>query len=221
MEQKKETRAQIERRLKNALVFVPRDKEYSSVYFSDKGLRLEVTSESCVISTAFHTHVFNAYTTSGISRPYLYTKRLIDIANENNCATKDGYSFSALIDVLKNKEDKSEYNLVVYIDWWIFNCFQPLYSIGESEAESFLVYESYLHNIARSSVILSEKTEDITNKQFVEAVIKNMNDFIEGVDERVIFHKKTDEELVKENIEAIQEQEQEQAMEAQINGSQD
>lgn len=219
MEQKKETRAQIERRLKNALVFVPRDKEYSSVYFSDKGLRLEVTSESCVISTAFHTHVFNAYTTSGISRPYLYTKRLIDIANENNCATKDGYSFSALIDVLKNKEDKSEYNLVVYIDWWIFNCFQPLYSIGESEAESFLVYESYLHNIARSSVILSEKTEDITNKQFVEAVIKNMNDFIEGVDERVIFHKKTDEELVKENIEAIQEQEINDSMEEQADAA--
>lgn len=219
MEQKKETRAQIERRLKNALVFVPRDKEYSSVYFSDKGLRLEATSESCVISTAFHTHVFNAYTTSGISRPYLYTKRLIDIANGNNCATKDGYSFSALIDVLKNKEDKSEYNLVVYIDWWIFNCFQPLYSIGESEAESFLVYESYLHNIARSSVILSEKTEDITNKQFVEAVIKNMNDFIEGVDERVIFHKKTDEELVKENIEAIQEQEINDSMEEQADAA--
>lgn len=215
MEQKKETRAQIERRLKNALVFVPRDKEYSSVYFSDKGLRLEATSESCVISTAFHTHVFNAYTTSGISRPYLYTKRLIDIANGNNCATKDGYSFSALIDVLKNKEDKSEYNLVVYIDWWIFNCFQPLYSIGESEAESFLVYESYLHNIARSSVILSEKTEDITNKQFVEAVIKNMNDFVENIDEHVIFHKKTDDELIKENIEAIQEQEINDSMEEQ------
>lgn len=215
MEQKKETRAQMERRLKNALVFVPRDKEYSSVYFTDKGLRLEATSESCVISTAFHTHVFNAYTTSGISRPYLYTKRLIDIANGNNCATKDGYSFSALIDVLKNKEDKSEYNLVVYIDWWIFNCFQPLYSIGESEAESFLVYESYLHNIARSSVILSEKTEDITNKQFVETVIKNMNDFIEGIDERVVFHKKTDDELIKENIEAIQEQEINDSMEEQ------
>lgn len=219
MEQKKETRAQIERRLKNALVFVPRDKEYSSVYFSDKGLRLEATSESCVISTAFHTHVFNAYTTSGISRPYLYTKRLIDIANGNNCATKDGYSFSALIDVLKNKEDKSEYNLVVYIDWWIFNCFQPLYSIGESEAESFLVYESYLHNIARSSVILSEKTEDITNKQFVEAVIKNMNDFIENIDEHVIFHKKTDDELIKENIEAIQEQEINDSMEEQADAA--
>jgi hypothetical protein len=43
-----------------------------------------------------------------------------------------------------------------------------------------------------------------------------MQDFIEGVDERVIFHKMTDEEMAQANIEAIQEKEQEQAMEAQI-----
>jgi hypothetical protein len=38
------------------------------------------------------------------------------------------------------------------------------------------------------------------------------------MEEQVIFHKKTDEEMMKENIEAIQQNEQEQAMEAQING---
>ena len=216
------TNGQLLKRLKNAVVHIDKDKSYQSVYWSDKGLRLETTDEYCVISTGFHRHVFNAFNSAqGISRPYLYTKRVIEIANENIVAveTEDGYSFAKLLEVLKAKEDKSEYNIVIYYEWFVFNCFQPLYSIGESEVESFLVYEAYLHNIARQAVLLSEKKEDMTNKQFFNDVIKNMQDFIEGVDERVIFHKMTDEEMAQANIEAIKEQEQEQAMEAQINGA--
>lgn len=222
MEKKKLTRDQLERRINNSLVFVPRDKDYISVYFSDKGLRIEATKDNCVISTNFHKHVFDAYNTSTIvSRPYIYTKRLIEIALENDCKSEDGYSFAKLLDTLKGKEDKTEYNIVVYVDWWITNCFQPLYSIGESEVESFLVYESYLHNIARNAVLLGEKNEDLTNRQFFANVIKNMQDFIDGVDERVIFHKKSDEELAKESIEALQEQMYNDSMEGQGDGSKD
>ena len=224
MEQKKETRAQLERRVRNSLVFVPRDKDYSGIYFSDRGLRLESTSEYCVISTGFHRHIFNAFNSAqGVSRPYLYTKRVIEIANENlkDIEVDGGYSFQRLLEVLKAKEDKSDYNIVTYVSWWFEIIFTNLYSIGETEAESFLVYEAYLHHIARQAVLLSEKKEDVTNKMFFDEVIKNMQDFIEGVDERVIFHKMSDEELAQANIEAIQEQEQEQAMEEQINESKD
>ena len=215
------TNGQLLKRLKNAVVHIDKDKSYQSVYWSDKGLRLETTDEYCVISTGFHRHVFNNFTNAGISRPYLYTKRVIEIAIENINAveTKDGYSFAKLLEVLKAKEDKSEYNIVTYYDWFVFNCFQPLYSIGESEVESFLVYEAYLHNIARQAVLLSEKKEDMTNKQFFNEVIKNMQDFIDGVDERVVFHKMTDEEKAQANIEALTQKEQEQAVEAQINGA--
>ena len=226
MEQKntKLTNGQLLKRLKNAVVHIDKDKSYQSVYWSDKGLRLETTDEYCVISTGFHRHVFNAFNSAqGISRPYLYTKRVIEIANENlkDIEVDGGYSFQRLLEVLKAKEDKSEYNIVTYYEWFVFNCFQPLYSIGESEVESFLVYEMYLHNIARQAVLLSEKKEDMTNKQFFDEVIRNMHDFIEGVDERVIFHKMTDEEMAQANIEALTQNEQEQAMEAQINESKD
>lgn len=208
MEQKKKlTNAQLQRRIQNALVFVPKDKDYIGIWFEDKGLRLEATGEYCVISTGYHRHVFTSFTNSGISRPYLYTKRVIEIANENDCKTEDGYSFAKLLKVLYEKDDRSEYNICVYFEWYVYNCFQPLYSIGESEAESFLVYESYVHNIARNSIILSEKLEDITNKDFVEKVIVNMKSFTDGVEERVVFPKKSDEELVREEIGAINEQE--------------
>ena len=221
MEQKKPTNAQLQKRIANALIHIDKTKDTESIFFSDKGLRLTVNEDYAIIATGFHRHVFNNFTSSGISRPYLYTKRVIEIANENlkDIEVDGGYSFQKLLEVLKAKEDKSEYNIVTYYEWFVFNCFQPLYSIGESEVESFLVYEMYLHNIARQAVLLSEKKEDMTNKQFFNEVIKNMQNFIEGVDERVIFHKMTDEEMAQANIEALTQNEQEQAMEAQINGT--
>ena len=224
-QEKAKTKKELERRIENAIVIVPKTKNTKSVYFDDKGLRLTITDDYAVIETGFHCHVFNQITSVGISRPYLYTKRVIDIALDNDCFVKDGTSVSRsyekLLEMLNEEEDKTDYNIAVYYSWFVFNCFQPLYSIGESEVESFLVYEMYLHNIARQAVLLSEKKEDMTNKQFFNEVIKNMQDFIEGVDESVIFHKMTDEEMAQANISAIQEQEQEQVMEAQINESQD
>ena len=144
MEQKKTkpTNAQLQRRIANAVVHIDKDKSYQSVYWSDKGFRLETTDEYCVISTGFHRHIFNNFTSSGVSRPYLYTKRVIEIANENikDIEVDGGYSFQRLLEVLKAKEDKSDYNIVTYVSWWFEIIFAPLYSINESEAGSFLVY---------------------------------------------------------------------------------
>jgi hypothetical protein len=120
---------------------------------------------------------------------------------------------------LKAKEDKSEYNIVVYYEWFLFNIFQPLYGIGETEIESFLVYEDYLHNIARNAILLSEKTEDMTNKQFIQKVIDNIKEFTNELEEHVLFPKKTDEQVMQEEIVAIQEQEQNDAMEAQTDAN--
>lgn len=220
MEQKKPTNAQLQKRIANALIHIDRTKDTQSIFFTDKGLRLTVNEDVAIIATGFHRHVFNNFTNAGISRPYLYTKRVIEIANETAITKRikdnGGYSFQRLLEVLKAKEDKSEYNIVTYYEWFVFNCFQPLYSIGESEVESFLVYEMYIHNIARQAVLLSEKKEDMTNKQFFNEVIKNMQNFIEGVDERVIFHKMSDEEVMKENVEAAASFESENAMTQEI-----
>ena len=221
MEQKKETRATIERKIKNAVVFVPRDKETISVFFSDKGVRLTVTSDSAVIAFGYSQTIYSNFTAAGISRPYLYTKRIIEIANENlkEIEVNGGYSYQRLLDVLKEKEDKSEYNIVTYYQWFLQNLFSPQYGIAEDEVSSFLVYEDYIHNIAKNSVLLSEHEEDMTNKQFIDKVIANIKEFTDNLEESVLLHKMTDEELAQANIEALAQNEQEQAMEAQINGA--
>lgn len=218
MEQKKETRATIERKIKNAIVFIPKDKDTTSVFFSDKGVRLTVTMDNAVVAFGYSQTIYSNFTAAGISRPYLYTKRIIEIANENlkDIEVDGGYSFQRLLEVLKAKEDKSEYNIVTYFSWYLYNIFSPLYSIGESEIESFLVYEEYVHGIARQSVLLSEKNEDVTNKCFIEKVISNIKDFTADIDERILFHKKTDEEVMKENAEAAASLEVENAMTQEI-----
>lgn len=222
MEKEKElTKGQLERRLQNAIVFVPKDKDYQGIFFDDKGLRLEVTSDYAIISTSFHRHVFSYVTSQGVSRPYLYTKRFVEIALDNDCVVKDekgnvSRSYHKLLSLLKDKEDKSEYNLCWYVDLWLNCIFAPLYSIDETESSAFIVYEQYVHNMARMQAILKEKTEDMTNLQYIDEVLTSERKFVEGLQESVIFKKKTDEERKQEEIDALGDAIAERTMEEQI-----
>lgn len=209
--QAQNTKNDLERRMRNAIVLVSKDKDYKGVYFDDKGLRLEITGDFAVVTTGFHRHVFTSFTSQGVSRPYLYIKRFIEMALANDCMVKDAKgnvtrSYGKLMSILDAKDDKSEFNVAWYIDLWLNNIFHPLFGIGESETESFLVYESYLHNIARNKVIMSEKIDNMTNIGFVNAVTDEERKFVEGINEHIVFKKKTDEEKLKENIEATNEQ---------------
>ena len=221
MEKKKETKAQLERRMKNALVFVPRDKDTLGIFFDDKGVRLEVTQDVCVISTSFHRHVFSAITPSGYSRPYLYTKRIIEIALENDCVVGNGYSFARLLGVLNGKEDKTEYNIVVYYSWWLHLIFDNLYAIGESEVDSWIVFFKYACMLSWNNVLLEERKDDLTNKGFVEKFIEILKVNMEGVEERVLLKKMSDDERVQKEMEALRELDVEKAMEGNEDGSKD
>lgn len=212
----KETKGDLERRMRNAIVLVPKDKYYQGIYFDDKGLRLEVTGDFAIVTTGFHRHVFSSFTSQGASRPYIFIRRFIELALSEDCIVKDKNgnvtrSYAKLMSVLDAKEDKKDFNIAWYVDLWLNNIFHPLFSIGDTETESFLVYETFLHNTARNKVILSEKIDDMTNIGFVNAVTDEERKFVEGITERVVFKKKTDEEKMKENIEATQEALQENA----------
>lgn len=221
----KPTNAQLLRRIQKSPLHLDFTKNTVSLYFSDKGLRLTVddTEGYALIATGYHTHCFQSWTSNGISRPFLYTQRIIEIANENlkDIEVDGGYSFQRLLEVLKTKETSTEYNLVVYYEWWLRLIFDSLYNIAEDEISSWLVYFKYVTTLAINSILLDEHKEDVTNKEFIERFIENVREFTYGLDERVLLHAMSDEERVKAETEAIQEQEQEQAMEAQINGSQD
>lgn len=221
-QEKKQTNAQMQRRLERATLHLDRTKDTKSVYFSDKGLRLiEDSNEGyCVIETGYHRHVFNSFTQGGLSRPYSYTKRVIEIALslEDKISTPNGYSFQRLINVLKEDESaRSQYLIVFYFDMWVTAIFSNLYDISETEAGSFIVYLDYVTHLSKHMVVLSEKTEDMTNKQFLQKFVDNIKNLTEEIQEIVIFPKKTDEEIIQEEAEAISQSEQEQIIEEQNN----
>ena len=112
---------------------------------------------------------------------------------------------------------RSKYLIVFYFDMWATAIFSNLYDISETEAGSFIVYLDYIVHLSKHMVILSEKTEDMTNKQFLQKFLDNIKNLTEDIQEIVVFPKKTDEELVKEEVEAINQSEQEQIMEEQNN----
>lgn len=218
----KPTNAQLQKRIANALIHIDKTKGTESVFFGDKGLRLTVNEDYAIIATGFHRHVFDAFNSAqGVSRPYLYTKRVIEIANENlkDIEVDGGYSFQKLLEVLKAKEDRSEYNIVTYYGWWCSVIFDGLYSISEDEVGSWFVYFKYINIIATNSILLEEHKEDVTNKQFVEQFISRIKEFTDNVDEHILFHALSDEERMKQEMEAVMATEQEQAMEAQVNGA--
>ena len=210
MEKRKLTKAQLEDEIQNAIMYIPKDKDTKSVYFDDKGLRLTVTKDYAIIETIAHRHVFNSVTAQGFSRPYLYTSIFIDLALSNDCTVKDkegntNRSYSKLLTLLKDKENEREYNLAWFIDMWFFNIFNPLYSIDETELSSFIVLENYIHSISTQQYLLSEHKEDITNKQFVDAILKQEKQLFKDVDEYIVIRKKTDKEKAEDVANALQE----------------
>ncbi len=217
------SKTSLERRIKNAIMFVPKDTDTKSVFFDDKKVRLTVTSDRAIISTMAHTHVFELATLSGVSRPYFYTKRFIEIALENDCTAKDEKgeltrSYAKLFDILEQKEDKTEHRVAWFFDLWLSNIYAPLFSIDESEMGAFLVYEQYMHNMARNHFLLSEHKEDVTNVEFFEEVQKIEKELVEGMTEAVVIKGLSDEERVQQEIAAMKETEIENELSNTANG---
>lgn len=206
------TKEQLIRRINNAVVMVNKTKDYMGVYFDDKGLRLECSDDCVVVSTLFHRHVFNMVTSSGISKPYIFINKAIDIALTNDCMVTDAdgnttRSWAKLFEVLKAKSNSTEYNILWYVDMWLETIFAPLYSISETSIDSFLVYERYMHEIARNKVLfdgIEHRTEAaLTNIDFVDKVIELEKSFLSGIEPIEIIEKQTKEEEAKENIDAL------------------
>lgn len=203
--EKKATKAQLERRINSAIVFIPKDKDYLGVYFSDKGLRIEITQDKAIISTNFHRHIFEYTTSNGVSRPYIYAQRFVQIAqlHKDEILTTEGYSYNKLLDLLKEQQDPIEYQIAWYVDLWLFNIFNPLYSIGETEGETWFTYWHYMHNIATNAIVLGEHKEPLTNKAFISQYKQLIDEFTSELDEHVIIDTKSDEEKEREMSEAF------------------
>lgn len=215
------TKEHLQRRILNAPIHVDKTKDTKEVYFNDKLLRLTVDESEgyAIVGTLNHKHLFSRITPNGVSKPYLYISHFVDMALENDCTIKDDKgnltrSYAKLMNVLDSKEDKTDFKIATYVDWYLFNIFTPLYSISEDAVGNLRVYLQYLHNIAISSVLLGEHKEGLTSKQFVEEYKKTFNDFVDNISDYQIFAPLDSDEVKKQNDKAEQEFKNEQIVES-------
>lgn len=210
MEKKKPTNLELTKRLERAIIHLDRTKSTKDVYFDDKALRLVVDEDEgyAIVSTLAHKHVFNIATNSGMSMPFIYINRFIEIASDNDCMVKYkdgtfGKSYYKLYETLKAKEDDFEYNIFLYFDWWLNNIEAPLYEIHNDVKQQFYVYERYMHTLARNEVLRKGHEEDVTTNDYVKMVCDKELEFMKDFKPIVLLKKKTKEELAKEESEAM------------------
>ena len=81
MEQKKATRAELEKRIKNAQLIIDKGKKYKAFYFADRGIGIYICQDYVVSTTNFHQHVWNRINSAGYNSTCLILESLVDIAN--------------------------------------------------------------------------------------------------------------------------------------------
>lgn len=231
--ERKPSKKQLESRIENAVLFVPKDKEYKSVRFSDRGLTLEKTKDFCVISTNFHSHVFHALTSNGISAPYTFTSVVIDIAIENKDKMEVfddkknvvGYSFDKLLDYLEsngkdNESINAKFNILKLYNWWLMAIFGGLYAIGETERDAWNVFFQYILCVANCHILLDEHKEDVSSQEYVDKFCGLIKSFTKDLKDHVAIPKLTDEERLDGELKALEDIANEMMENAQ-NGSKD
>jgi len=112
----------------------------------------------------------------------------------------------------KGEEARGDLNIITYADWWFTNINAPLYSIGNDNVSGFLTFEQYIHNLARMEVMLAEKTEDVTQGQFIDNICDKMKEAVKNIADTVLYKKLTDEEAIQKEIDALKEMQDENLM---------
>ena len=187
MNTKKETKEQLYKRIANAPIHVNKTKSTKEVYFNDKLLRLTVdeTEGYAIVGTLNHKHLFNRLTPNGISKPYLYISRFVDIAIENDCIVRDDKgnltrSYAKLMESLKNKEEQTDFTIATYVDWYLYSIFTPLYSISEDAIGNISVYLHYIHSLSLNGVLRSPHKDGLTSKQLIKEYMELFDELSKG-----------------------------------------
>lgn len=215
---KKPSNKELARRIERATLHLDKTKDTKEVFFDDRFLRLVVdeTEGYALVGTPFHTHYFQMITSNGYSKPFIYVQAVVEIANKykGEITTEKGVSFTLLQKLLQEKgeEARADLNIITYADWWFTNINAPLYSIGNDNVSGFLTFEQYIHNLARMETILAEKTEDVTQGQFIDNVCDKMKKAVENIADTVLYKKKTDKDALDEEIKALSQMQDENLM---------
>ena len=231
MEQKKKlTNAQLQKRISRAIVHIDRTKDTKEVFFDDRGIRIVISDERAIISQLSFMMTFNEIVSGGYSRNYMVLNRIVEMVDEYDCVVvnekgEKSVSFWKLYDSVKNSTKEwheADNGIITKFIIWFGVMQSSMFMLSERTDFTFALGTQYAMNSIISGSISKFYEKDMTNKELLSEIAKEFDAYRNGVEEEFVVMKKESEEDRKQAIaDAIQQNEQEQAMEARINGSQD
>ena len=219
MQEKKPTNAQLQKRLKNALLHVDRTKAYRAVMFADRNIKIEIEEDVAIISRLSYRMCFEKVVAGGYSRIYLILANVVDMAQRYDCikdSVKDGKftSYWKLWDAVREKEtQQGDLGVLTIFSVWFDVLQSTLFLCPEKADETFALNTIYVLNTYVHGVLAKPYDKDMTNKELMVEISKMVNQYIEEMgDEYIALHKETKEEHEQAVAEALAEEQIEQTL---------
>ena len=173
MEQKKTTRAQLEKRIKDAQLIVDKGKNYKAFYFADRGIGIYICKDYVVSTTNFHQHVWNRINSAGYNSTCLILESLVDIANTHAEEIQDKnekgeiyYSLDKLriLDTLT----ETEKIIIQMVEKWLYLINDSIHSLSNNP----ILYGSnnikYFTWHALQNAFINDENKDISYNDLID-----------------------------------------------------
>jgi len=179
MEEKKITKAQLEKRIKNAQLIVDKGSAYKAIYFADRGIGIYICKDYVIVSSNFHQHVWNKVIGTGYNKPCLYLEQMVDIANahideisDKNPKDEVFYSLTKLMSISSLSND--EKLLLTLVERYIYVINDGIYCIGNEPQDITNLMLQYLCWLAKSNIFVGDRDEDILRNEFYNKFISTL-----------------------------------------------
>lgn len=219
MQEKKPTNAQLQKRLKNAVLHIDKTKAYRAVMFADRNIKIEIEEDVAIISRLSYRMCFEKVVASGYSRVYLILANVVDMAQRYDCIRENEKigkftSYWKLWDAVREKEtQQGDLGVLTIFSVWFDVLQSTLFLCPEQADETFALNTIYVLNTYVHGVLAKPYDKDMTNKELMVEISNEVNEYIAQMgDEYVVLRKETKEEQEQATADALAEEQMEQAL---------
>lgn len=219
MQEKKLTNAQLQKRLKNAVLHIDKTKAYRAVMFADRNLKIEIEEDVAIISRLSYSLCFNKVVAGGYSRVYMILANVVDMVKRYDCIKENDKvgkftSYWKLWDAVREKEaEQGDLGVLTIFSVWFDVLQSTLFLCPEKADETFALNTIYVLNTYVHGVLAKPYDKDMTNKELMIEIANEVNEYIAQMgDEYVVLHKETKEEQEQAVADALAEEQVEQAL---------
>ena len=219
MQEKKLTNAQLQKRLKNAVLHIDKTKAYRAVMFADRNLKIEIEDDVAIISRLSYSLCFNKVVASGYSRVYMILANVVDMVKRYDCIKENDKvgkftSYWKLWDAVREKEaEQGDLGVLTIFSVWFDVLQSTLFLCPEKADETFALNTIYVLNTYVHGVLAKPYDKDMTNKELMIEIANEVNEYIAQMgDGYLVLHKETKEEQEQAVADALAEEQVEQAL---------